>query len=109
MNLSTVVLTISVSTDGNIQSGSQESRSCHALAFDQALGRCLVQEGNHVPCISDRSPLGKCPYAKKASREWNPFTGRFRFLLKLIDDFIEPRALSFVLRAVLSHEVCVVQ
>lgn len=35
--------------------------------------------------------------------------GRFCFLLKLIDDLIKPGALSFVLRAVLSHEVGVVQ
>ena len=44
MNLSTVVLTIAASTDGNIQSAFQKSRSCHALAFGQVLSRCLVHE-----------------------------------------------------------------
>ena len=44
MNLSTVVLTIAASTDGNIQGASQKSRICHALAFDQVFSRCLVQE-----------------------------------------------------------------
>ena len=44
MNLSTVVLAIAASTDGNIQSASQKSRICHALAFGQVLSRCLVHE-----------------------------------------------------------------
>lgn len=44
MNLSTVVLTIAASTDGNIQSASPKSRIYHALAFGQVLSRCLVQE-----------------------------------------------------------------
>ena len=44
MNLSTVVLTITASTDGNIQSASQKNRSCHALASDQVFSRRLVQE-----------------------------------------------------------------
>lgn len=46
---------------------------------------------------------------KKRAANGFPFTARFCFLLKLIDDLIKPGALSFVLRAVLSHEVCVVQ
>ena len=44
MNLSTVVLAIAASTDGNIQGAFQKSRSCHALAFGQVLSRYLVQE-----------------------------------------------------------------
>lgn len=46
---------------------------------------------------------------KKRAANGFPFTARFCFLLKLIDDLIKPGALSFVLRAVLSHEVGVVQ
>lgn len=44
MNLSTVILAIAASTDGNIQSASQNSRICHAFAFGQVLSRCLVHE-----------------------------------------------------------------